>query len=144
MSSEIFQRILAADDGSPDGERAAGVAVRLGAKLKAEVILLGIVEPPNIQAEGEGLPVDDPSVCRRRMEERFERFLRLGHSLGVEMLVEIAEGRPCEQIRRRAEVDKVDLIILGRRNLSVVRRLLGISTSEFVLQHTTCSVMIAR
>jgi nucleotide-binding universal stress UspA family protein len=144
MSAEIFQRILAADDGSPDGERAAGIAVRLGAKLKAEVILLGVVEPPNIQAEGEGLPVEDPSVSRRAMEERFERFLRLGHSLGVQMMVEIAEGKPCEQIRRRADVDKVDLIILGRRNLSGVRRLLEGSTSDYVLHHTNCSVMIAR
>ena len=144
MSAEIFQRILAADDGSPDGERAAGVAVRLGAKLKAEVILLGVVEPPNIQADGEGLPVEDPSDCRRVMEERFERFLRLGHSLGVEMMVEIAEGRPCDQIRKRAEMDKVDLVVLGRRNLSGMRRLLEGSTSEYVLKHVNCSVMIAR
>jgi len=144
MSAEIFQRILAADDGSRDGERAAGIAVRLGAKLKAEVILLGVVEPPNIQAEGEGLPVDDPSACRRAMEERFERFLRLGKSLGVEMMVEIAEGSPAEQIQRRAEVDKVDLIILGRRDCSGLRRLLTGSTSDAVLHHTTCSVMVAR
>jgi nucleotide-binding universal stress UspA family protein len=144
MVAEIFQRILVADDGSPDGERAAGVAVRLGAKLKAEVILLGVVEPPNIQAEGEGLPVEDPSDCRRKMEERFERFLRLGHSLGVQMMVEIAEGKPCDQIQRRAEVDKVDLIILGRRQVSGLRRWLEGSTSEAVLQHSNCSVMIAR
>jgi len=56
MPAEIFRKILAADDGSPDGEKAADVAVRLGAKLKSEVILLGVVEPANIQAEGEGLP----------------------------------------------------------------------------------------
>jgi nucleotide-binding universal stress UspA family protein len=62
MSAEIFQRILAADDGSPDGERAAGIAVRLAAKLKSEVFLLGVVEPANIQAEGEGLPLADPSL----------------------------------------------------------------------------------
>lgn len=144
MSADIFHRILAADDGSPDGERAAGIAVRLGAKLKAEVFLLGVVEPPNIQAEGEGLPVEDPARCRRAMEERFERFLKLGRSLGVEMMLEIAEGRPADQIQRRAEADKIDLIILGRRNLSGVRRWLEGSTSESVLRHASCSVMIAR
>jgi nucleotide-binding universal stress UspA family protein len=144
MSAEIFQRILAADDGSPDGERAAGIAVRLAAKLKAEVFLLGVVEPANIQAEGEGLPVADPSICRRAMEERFERFLKLGRSLGVEMMLEIAEGKPSDQIRRRAEADKIDLIILGRRNLSGMRRWFEGSTSESVLHHANCSVMIAR
>jgi|SRR5271163_2096159 len=144
MSTATFRRILVADDGSPDGERAAGVAVELGAKFKAEVILLGIVEPPNIQAEGEGLPIEDPSCCRRAMEERFEPFLRLGKVLGVEMMVEIVEGRPAEQIRRRADAEKVDLIVVGRRDLSRARRWFEGSTSETVLREASCSVMIAR
>jgi nucleotide-binding universal stress UspA family protein len=103
-----------------------------------------VVEPANVQAEGEGLPVEDPTAARRAMEERFERFLRLGRSLGVVMMVEIVEGQPAEQIRRRAEAERVDLIILGRRNLSGVRRLLEGSTSETVLREAKCSVMVAR
>jgi nucleotide-binding universal stress UspA family protein len=144
MSLEVFHRILVADDGSPDGERAASVAVALGAKMKAEVILLGVVEPPNVQAEGEGLPVEDPSICRRKMEERFERFLKLGKSLGIEMRIEIVEGRPAEQIRKRAEVDGVDLIVVGRRKLSGIRRWFEGSTSGALLRDTTCSVMVVR
>jgi len=144
MAVEIFRKILVADDGSPDGERAANVAVRVAAKVKSEVILLGVVEPPNVQAEGEGLPVEDPSISRRTMEERFERFLRLGRSLGVVMLVEIVEGRPSEKILQRAKAERADLIVLGRRNLSGVRRWLEGSTSETVLREAACSVMIAR
>ena len=144
MSLEVFHRILVADDGSPDGERAASVAVALGAKMKAMVILLGVVEPPNVQAEGEGLPVEDPSICRRKMEERFEKFLKLGRSLGIEMMVEIVEGRPAEQIRKRAEVDGVDLIVVGRRKLSGIRRWFEGSTSGALLRDTTCSVMVVR
>lgn len=144
MSWEMFQRILVADDGSPDGERAASVAVALGAKLKAEVILLGVVEPPNVQAEGEGLLVEDPSSCRRRMEERFERFLKLGKAHGMEMMVEIVEGRPSEQIRKRAEIDRVDLVIVGRRKLSGFRRWFEGSTSEALLRECSCSIMVAR
>lgn len=144
MSLEVFHRILVADDGSPDGERAASVAVALGAKMKAMVILLGVVEPPNVQAEGEGLPVEDPSICRRKMEDRFEKFLKLGRSLGIEMMVEIVEGRPAEQIRKRAEVDGVDLIVVGRRKLSGIRRWFEGSTSGALLRDTTCSVMVVR
>ena len=103
MSKDAFQRILAADDGSQSGEHAALIALKLGAKLKAEVILLGVVAPPNIQAAGEGLPIEDPSICRRTMEARFERFLNLGKSLGVDMMLEIVEGRPAEQIQKRAK-----------------------------------------
>jgi len=144
MSWEGFQRILVADDGSPDGEKAASVALSLGSKLKSEVILLGVVEPPNLQAAGEGLPVEDPSSSRRMMEERFERFLKLGKSLGISMMVEIVEGQPSEQIRKRADIEHVDLVIVGRRNLSGIRRWFEGSTSEALLRQCSCSVMVAR
>lgn len=144
MSTQTFQRIMVADDGSPDGERAASIAVGMGARLKAEVILLGVVEPANVQAEGEGLPVEDPANSRRMMEERFERFLKLGRALGVTMMVEIVEGRPQEQILKRAVADKVDLIVVGRRPLSGVRRWFEGSTSETVLRESGCSVLVAR
>jgi nucleotide-binding universal stress UspA family protein len=144
MSKDTFQRILAADDGSHDGEHAALVAVKLGAKLKAEVILLGVVEPPNIQAAGEGLPIEDPSICRRTMEDRFERFLNLGKSLGVEMMLEIVEGHPAEQIQRRAKMDQVDLIVVGQHHPPGTHKWFGASTSETVLRDSTCSVMVAR
>jgi len=144
MSAGVFQRILVADDGSPDGEKAASVAVALAAKLHAELILLGVVEPANVQAEGEGLPIEDPSVSRRLMEERFERFLKLGRSLGLHMMVEIVEGFPADQIRKRADVEHVDLVVVGRRNLSGIRRWFEGSTSEALLKKCSCSVMVAR
>ncbi|HEY0306816.1 MAG TPA: universal stress protein, partial [Acidobacteriaceae bacterium] len=137
--------ILVADDGSPDGERAASIAVELGARLKAEVILLGVVEPANVQAEGEGLPIDDPSSSRSMMEDRFERFLNIGKSFGIPMMVEIVEGYPAEQIRKRALADQVDLIVVGRRSLSGVRRWFEGSTSETLLRDcNNCSVLVAR
>lgn len=144
MSAEIFHRILVADDGSPDGERAAEVALSLGACFHAEIILLGVVEPPNIQAEGEGLPLEDPSVARRRMEDRFERFLRLGRARGISMMVEIVEGRPSDQIRKRAQIDCVDLVVVGRRKISGIRRWFEGSTSESLLRDCNCSVLVAR
>jgi nucleotide-binding universal stress UspA family protein len=144
MSTPIFRKLLVADDGSPNGERAASVGVRLAARLEAEVILFGVVGTPNVQMTVEGMPGDYQSTCRRKMEERFERFLDLGRALGVAMSVQFVERRPAEQIRKCAEADNVDLIIVGRRRLSKIQIWLGGSTSETVLRKTACSVMIAR
>jgi len=69
---------------------------------------------------------------------------KLGKSLGVEMMVEIVEGNPAQQIRRRAEMDQADLIVVGRRNISGVRRWFEGSTSESLLRDTKCSLLIAR
>lgn len=144
MSTPIFQTLLVADDGAPGGDRAASVGVRLGARLKAEVILLGIVDPLQMHATGEGLPLEDPSSCRRRLEERFERFLKLGRALGVKMIVELVEGRAPEQIRKRLDADHPDLILVGSSTLSETPGWTERSTAEATLHETTCSVMIVR
>jgi nucleotide-binding universal stress UspA family protein len=144
MSEHLFGRILVADDGSPEGEHAATVAVELAAKCKAEVILLGVVEPANVQADGEGLPMDDGSMARRRLEERFERFLVLGRTLGVRMVVEIVEGVPATEISHRAESDQADLIVVGKHTAGHVRRWFERHTSDAVLRESRCSVLVVR
>jgi len=108
------------------------------------VILVGVVEPPNIQAAGEGLPVEDPKITRRRIEERFEPVLELGRSLRVWIRVEIVEGWAAEQIRNRADADEVDFIVIGRHNRHRLRGWLVGSTSEAVMRMSACSVMIVR
>jgi hypothetical protein len=62
LTGDIFQRILVADDGSPKGGRAASLGLR---------------------------PSEDPSIRRRKVEERFGEHLILGRYLDVEMTPEI-------------------------------------------------------
>jgi len=141
MTIDMFQRILVADDGSPEGERAAHLGLRLAAKLRAEVVLFGVF-PPVIFSEAR--PSEDPSDRRRKMEERFGKFLILGRSLDVEMTIDIVEGWASKQIRKRAKADKADLVIVGESKLHRIRRWFLGSTSEAVLRETTCSVMVVR
>jgi nucleotide-binding universal stress UspA family protein len=54
----------------------------------------------------------------------------------------IAEGAPAEQILREIREQSIDLVAVGaRENTSLGRLLLG-STSERVLTHATCSVLV--
>ncbi len=46
-SSGVFKKILVALDGSESAERAAGVALELAAKLKANLIVLHAISPPS-------------------------------------------------------------------------------------------------
>jgi nucleotide-binding universal stress UspA family protein len=141
MGGDIFRRILVADDGSPEGERAVGLGLRLAAKLQAEVVLFGVF-PPVIFSEAR--PSEDASSRRRKMEERFGEFLVLGRSLDVDLTIEIVEGWASKQIRKRAETDNVDLVIVGQSNLHRIRNWFLGSTSEAVARETTCSVMVVR
>lgn len=142
--SGMFSRILIADDCSEDGEQAASIGLELAAQLKAQVILLGIIEPPNIQGEGEGLPVEDPAIARRTLTTRFEQLIKLGGAQHVEIVMEIGEGSAADQIRRRARADQADLIIVGRRHLSRMKRWLEGSTSESLVRDGPCSILVVR
>jgi nucleotide-binding universal stress UspA family protein len=141
MISDLFQKILVADDGSPEGERAVSLGLRLAAKLQAEVVLFGIF-PPVIFSEAR--PSEDPSRRRRSMEERFGKFLTLGRSLDLEITIEIVEGWASKQIRKRAEADHVDLVIVGQSSLHKIRNWFLGSTSEAVARQISCSVLVVR
>ena len=141
MTSAMFQRILVTDDGSPAGERAVNLGLRLAARLQAEVVLFGVFPPVMFL---EARPSEDPTIRRRKMEERFGKFLILGRSLDVEMTIEIVEGWAAKQIRKRATADDVDLVIVGQSDLHRIRQWFAGSISEVVLRQTTCSVMVVR
>jgi nucleotide-binding universal stress UspA family protein len=142
IATDIFHKILIADDGSPEGERAAELGLRLAARIQAEVVLLGIVPPQNIHPTG--APEEDPSIRYRRIEKRFYDYLHLGRSLGLEITADIVEGWAEKQIRRRAKTDHVDLIILGHQKINWFQRWFVESTAETLLRRTSCSVMTAR
>ena len=138
-----IHKILAADDGTPEGERAAYAAMELGLILKADVLLPGVVPPQNIDPMM-GPPGYNPAVFRRQLEERFWRFRKFGESLGMDIDVDLVDGRPAEQIRKRAATEHVDLIVVGRRKLSPFLRLFVGSISATVVGAAHCSVMVAR
>ncbi len=54
----------------------------------------------------------------------------------------VAEGNPGEQILERVRADGVDLVLLGRTPTDAFSRWLLGSTSEAVLTHAPCSVLI--
>lgn len=138
-----IHKILAADDGTPEGERAAYTAIELAVGLKADVLLLGVVPPQYIDPMM-GPPGYNPAVFRRKMEERFWRFRKFGETLGMDVDVDVVDGRPADQIRKRAAAEHVDLIVIGRHKVSPFLRLFVGSTSETVVRGAHCSVMVAR
>lgn len=56
----------------------------------------------------------------------------------------VAEGRPAEEIVATARERSIDLVVIGSRSSSSLKRLLLGSTSEQVLHEAQCSVLIVR
>jgi hypothetical protein len=71
--------------------------------------------------------IDD---AREPYKEEFKKIVQRAKELGVDVETDIAVGHPVERIVHRAEMDPVDLIVLGRRGKSRFEKMLVGSTAD--------------
>jgi nucleotide-binding universal stress UspA family protein len=138
----VFKKILVGFDGSEQSKKAAQTAIGLARCLDAQVLLLAVARPsePATSVELEAM-LDD---AREHFEQAFIAVKDAAKNSEVELHTNIAVGHPAEQIIRRGEQDKVDLIVLGRRGTSTFQKWILGSVSERVLRYAHCPVMVLR
>jgi nucleotide-binding universal stress UspA family protein len=137
-----FRKILVGFDGSQQSEKAAEVALALATSLDSQLLLFAVARPPEPATMVElDAMLDD---AREHFAAKFEKIIQRAKELEVQLETDIAVGHPVEQIVHRAETDRVDLIVLGRRGMSRFEKMLVGSTSEKVLRYAHCPVMVVR
>jgi nucleotide-binding universal stress UspA family protein len=137
-----FQKILAGFDGSQQAEKAVETALALAKSLDSTLLVFAVARPPEPATTVElGAMLDD---AREHFEEQFKKIRLRAKDLEVELETDIAVGHPVEQIVHRAEMDHIDLIVLGRRGMSRFEKMLVGSTSEKVLRYAHCPVLVVR
>jgi nucleotide-binding universal stress UspA family protein len=137
-----FKKILVGFDGSAQAQKAIDTALALAQTLDSKLLVFAVARPPEPATMVElDAMLDD---AREHYEEKFKGIVQRANALGVELETDIAVGHPVEQIVHRAEIDHVDLIILGRRGVSRFERIIIGSTSEKVLRYANCPVMVVR
>jgi len=137
-----FKKILIGYDGSSQADRATDSALSLAQSLDAKVLVFAVARPPEPATIVEvDAMLDD---AREHFEQHFRKIMQRAKDLGVELETTIVVGHPVEQIVHRAEIDQVDLIVLGRRGRSRFEKMLVGSTAEKVLRYAHCPVMVVR
>ena len=129
-----LSKILVAVDGSESAEKAIEYAVQLAKKHKAEVTLLNVGESKLFDFE--------PNVVREVGEHVLSDAAAKVKGLKLKTLLEF--GNPAETIIEVAEKGNYDLIVVGSRGLSNVKRFFLGSVSDDVSHHAKCSVLIVR
>jgi nucleotide-binding universal stress UspA family protein len=137
-----FRKILVGYDGSPQSEKAVDVAVSLAQCVDATVLVFAVARPPEPATSVELEAVLDDA--REHYEQGFKKIVERAKSHDIDLQTAIAVGHPAEQIVHRAETEHVDLIILGRRGMSMFEKWLLGSISERVLRYAHCPVMVVR
>jgi len=138
--TKYFRRILVAYDGSAQSEKAAELAFSLADCVDSTVLVFAVARPPEPATSVELEAVLDDA--REHYQEGFKKILEMARTHNVDVNTDIAVGHPGEQIIHRAEVDGIDLIILGRRGRSMLSRMMLGSVSERVLRYAHCPVMV--
>ena len=135
--------ILVAVDGSGYSETAVKYGCAIGVPLNAEIIILHVV-PMLVSATPYGDTVSDqPFLSLQKVGE--DILFRAKKVAGETPVTDLLDhGDPSARIIEIAAERNVDLIIMGSRGLSGIRRLFTGSISDKVANQASCPVMIVR
>jgi nucleotide-binding universal stress UspA family protein len=142
LQTPYFQKVLVGYDGSPLAEKAVDVAIRFGVCEKSAISVLAVARLPEPATSVEVEAVLDNA--REHFEVGLKRVVERGRTHGVEIATDIVVGHPAEQLIHRAEIEHVDLIIVGRRGTSLFQKIMLGSVSERVLRYAHCPVLLVK
>lgn len=140
----MFERILVAVDGSEHALRAIHKAAELARVTKPKELRVVVVYDPIPLYLGE--PNMQIAITARKgeAEEILENALKEIGEVPCEVHSGILEGTPAEAIIEVANTRKSDLIVMGSRGLGRLAGLVLGSTSQKVVSHAPCPVLIVR
>ena len=138
----MYQRILLAYDGSPDGREALAQAKSLASASGATVHLLAIIDLSENMLIVDGM-VFAPDNQRYVMQSVLDAGAKRLQGVGCTSTNDVRYGNPAEQIVLTAREMNADLIVVGHRDQGTLARWLNGSVGASILHHPPCSVLIA-
>lgn len=157
----MYRNILVPFDGSEPSQRALQAAIDLADCNVAVTITVIKVAPPmnfddttfEVAARMAGVPKIDAKMIsdtrdnynnelRKDTETLIQGFFA-SLPTNVDIQIVIENGRPQDVICEYAEANKIDLIVMGRRGLSIIRSAMG-SVSSAVLRDTDLPVLVVK
>ncbi len=138
-----YQRILVAIDLTDEAPEVLRKAQRLADNNSATLELLHVVEPVGY-AYGGDLPLDLSDLQQQLEDNARSKLDEYGDQYNVKTdNRHVVVGRPGSEIRRQAEENDADLIVIGSHGRHGIQLLLG-STANSVLHGAACDVLAVR
>lgn len=145
----VYSSILVPVDGSKQSERAFKKALAIAKRNSAKLVLAHVVDPGFIQdLDHIGGRYHD-QLMRNAVNRANTILDELEQIAGIDghhdIIKVIRQGTPKEEIARNLATEhKIDLIVMGATGRNAVEKFLVGSTSEYVLRHAICDVLIVR
>ncbi len=140
----MFSVIVVGTDGSERAGVAVGRALDLarltGARVHGVYVLRPVMTAASAQLDAAAVVITNEDRTEEAQRVRTE-FLAQASSQGVTAEMETYDGEPADALVKVAEAVQADLLVVGNRGMSGVRRLLG-SVPNKVSHHSPCSLLI--
>lgn len=135
--------LVAIDVAESSARQVLNTVEELKLEPRSKVVLSHVV--PTNQSEVD-IVVDRPSADLEsfpyaEIEKQLQTYQR---SLDCKSEVEIVTGDPAEEILRLAKIHHADLIVLGSRGLTGMKRILLGSVSSQIVEDAPCSVLVVK
>ena len=140
----MFNNILLAVDGSEHGLHAAQVAGDLVRTVGAQTLRVVVAFDPIPPYLGEPNLQQAINARLLRANEILDAAVKMVGKVPVEIHTELIEGSPAEAIIEVATTRTSDIIVIGSRGLGRIAGAVLGSTSQKVVAHAPCPVLIVR
>jgi nucleotide-binding universal stress UspA family protein len=142
---EKIQNILLAYDGSDEADRAADFLERgiFRGRVEAAIVTVWPEQPvisPEMKSDAQSFMMR-VKLAAAELAEKIKRRLP---SQRFTCTVEVAEGEPGKTLVRVAQERNMDLVVIGARRLSRLRRFFLGSVSHTVVHKAPCAVLVVR
>jgi nucleotide-binding universal stress UspA family protein len=135
----MFNKILFPLDRSREAQEAIAVAIDLVQKYQSQLILLSVVETPDLEAEAN----DDPAM---RSPDEIDRLLHSAQALfakrGIQAEILQRQGKPAFTICDVADELNVNLIVMGSHGVGLDVEHTSESVASRVINLSPCPVLI--
>ena len=143
-----LKRIIVPLDGSDSSFRAAKYAIKIAKMANAEIIFMhAVVNPPYGEGRGAGIMITAYIKEARELAELWyvnagNMTSKVGVKFVAETILDVASA--ADSIVNYAESKKADLIVIGTKGRTGLKRLLLGSVASGVVTHASCPVLITR
>jgi nucleotide-binding universal stress UspA family protein len=143
FSAKAIGKILVPTDFSEASIPALIYARDLATAVGAKITLLHVFQPiVNPDMSAYALLIPDAQL-KKEMRERLSKFAA-NHELRADVLggVSVREGLPFDEIAKAAAEEKADAIVISTHGYTGMKRVLLGSTTERVVRHARCPVIV--
>lgn len=141
----MYKNILVGYDGSDASLKALRRAIDVAKIMKSRIHVVGVIK----SLEFGYMDYISPEEIDKYEKEEISREEKLLKSVieevnreGLEAVYKILEGDPAEELMTYADENSIDLIIVGRKGIGMLKRILIGSTSLSLVKYANQDILV--